>query len=291
MKSMTGYGQATIELADCQVSIEISSVNKKGLEFVLQAPKEWQAFERTAQNLVRQKVDRGRIRLTLSVDTSHNKSTPHLWNMEAMDGELDNLEQYCQSRNIPFVKSAELVERLANSCRQESHLPTLQSAEKKLIDGVSDAMENLIAMRKEEGSLLKQDISNRIGIVISFVEQIKHASEGVAEEWKNRLLKRLQESGLELDTSDDRVLKEFTIFADKSDISEEITRISSHFDQFQECLSSDKPTGRKLEFILQELGREFNTLGSKSVRPACSELAINAKVELEKIREQVLNIE
>jgi len=291
MKSMTGYGQATIELADCQVSIEISSVNKKGLEFVLQAPKEWQAFERTAQNIVRQKVDRGRIRLTLSVDTSHNKSTHHLWNMEAMDGELDNLEQYCQSRNIPFVKSAELVERLANSCRQESQLQALQIAEKKLIDGVSDAMENLLAMRKEEGSLLKHDISNRIGIVISLVEQIKHASEGVAEEWKNRLLKRLLESGLELDTSDDRVLKEFTIFADKSDISEEITRISSHFDQFQECLSSDKPTGRKLEFILQELGREFNTLGSKSVRPACSELTINAKVELEKIREQVLNIE
>ena len=291
MKSMTGYGQATIELADCQVSIEISSVNKKGLEFVLQAPKEWQAFERTAQNLVRQKVDRGRIRLTLSVDTSHNKSTHNLWNMEAMDGELDNLEQYCQSRNIPFVKSAELVERLANSCRRESHLPALQTAEGKLIDGVLDALENLISMRKEEGSLLKHDISNRIGMVISLVEQIKHASEGVAEEWKNRLLKRLQESGLELDISDDRVLKEFTIFADKSDISEEITRISSHFDQFQECLSSDKPTGRKLEFILQELGREFNTLGSKSVRPACSELAINAKVELEKIREQVLNIE
>ena len=291
MKSMTGYGQATIELADCQVSIEISSVNKKGLEFVLQAPKEWQAFERTAQNLVRQKVDRGRIRLTLSADTSHNKSTHNLWNMEAMDGELDNLEQYCQSRNIPFVKSAELVERLVNSCRQESHLPALQTAEGKLIDGVSDALENLIAMRKEEGSLLKQDISNRIGMVISLVEQIKHASEGVAEEWKNRLLKRLQESGLELDISDDRVLKEFTIFADKSDVSEEITRISSHFDQFQECLSSDKPTGRKLEFILQELGREFNTLGSKSVRPTCAELAINAKVELEKIREQVLNIE
>jgi len=261
------------------------------LEVVLQAPKEWQAFERTAQNLIRQKVERGRIRINLCVDSSLNQKSNHLWNEHAMDGELDNLEKYCQSRNIPFVKSAELVERLANSCRQESHLPALQSAEEKLIDGVSDALENLISMRKEEGSLLKQDISNRIGIVISLVEQIKHASEGVAEEWKNRLLKRLKESGLELDASDDRVLKEFTIFADKSDISEEITRISSHFDQFQECLSSDKPTGRKLEFILQELGREFNTLGSKSVRPICSELAINAKVELEKIREQVLNIE
>lgn len=291
MKSMTGYGQATIELADCQVTIEISSVNKKGLEFVLQAPKEWQGFERTAQNLVRQKVERGRFRINLSINSSLNQKSNHLWNEDAMDGELDNLEKYCQSRNIPFVKSAELVERLANSCRQESQLPELQSAEKELINGVSDALENLISMRKKEGSLLKQDISNRIGIIISLVEQIQHASEGVAEEWKNRLLKRLQESGLELDTSDDRVLKEFTIFADKSDISEEITRISSHFDQFQECLSSDKPTGRKLEFILQELGREFNTLGSKSVRPACSTLAINAKVELEKIREQVLNIE
>ena len=181
MKSMTGYGQATIELADCQVSIEISSVNKKGLELVLQTPKEWQAFERTVQNLIRQKVERGRIRINLSVDSSLNQKSNHSWNEDAMDGELDNLEKYCQSRNIPFAKSAELVERLANSCRQESQLPALQTAEEKLIDGVSDALENLISMRKEEGSLLKHDISNRIGIVISLVEQIKHASEGVAE--------------------------------------------------------------------------------------------------------------
>ena len=291
MKSMTGYGQATIELAECQVSIEISSINKKGFEFVLQSPKEWQSIERSAQNLIRQRIDRGRIRMSLSIDSSYKKRTDHTWNEEAMDQELDNLEMYCRSRNIPFVRSVEMVERLANSCRTEFQLPNIQSAEEKLLQGTLDALFKMLEMREEEGRVLKKDISNRVTKLTNLVDQIDQASKGVAEEWKHRLLKRIKESGLELDISDDRVLKEFTIFADKSDISEEITRISSHFDQFQECFSSEKPTGRKLEFIIQELGREFNTLCSKSIRPFCSELAINGKVELEKIREQVMNIE
>lgn len=291
MKSMTGYGQATIELVECQISIEISSVNKKGLEFILQSPREWQAFERKAQNLVRDHVERGRIRMTISIDPSHQRKLGNLWNEEVMDLELEKIEKYCQSRKIPFARTVELVERFANSCRTETQLPSLPSFEKKLTQAVLTALERMITMRKDEGSLLRDDLRNRAENLKNLVHKIEKASKGVAEDWKNRLLKRLQDSGLDLDPSDDRVLREFALFADKSDLSEEITRISSHFGQFQQCLSSDKPTGRKLEFIVQELGREFNTLGSKSIRPNCSELAINAKVELEKIREQVMNIE
>jgi len=105
------------------------------------------------------------------------------------------------------------------------------------------------------------------------------------------LIKRLEESGLPIDPSDDRVLREFALYSEKCDFSEEMTRIRSHIEQFKSVISTDSPMGRRLEFIVQELGREFNTLTSKSVRPTCSELAIEAKVELEKIREQVLNIE
>jgi uncharacterized protein (TIGR00255 family) len=105
------------------------------------------------------------------------------------------------------------------------------------------------------------------------------------------LLQRLKESGLDINCDDDAVRKEFTVYAEKSDVSEEITRIRSHLEQFEEGLKSKQPIGRKLEFIVQELGREFNTLGSKSLTPIISNLVIEAKVEIEKIREQVMNLE
>ena len=110
-------------------------------------------------------------------------------------------------------------------------------------------------------------------------------------EWKNKLLNRLWEWGLEFSDNDERIAREVAIFADKSDISEELTRINSHVVQFLDCLNASSPIGRKLEFITQELLREFNTLASKSARAESSQLAINAKVELEKIREQISNIE
>jgi uncharacterized protein (TIGR00255 family) len=291
MNSMTGYGQATIELAECPLFIEVFSVNKKGFELILQCPREWQGFERKAQKILRNFLERGRIRISLSFDPASKKGREKRWDEKSMDAELTALENYCNSRGIPCSRSAELVLKLTESCRTEAQLPSLTEVEGKLEQALTQATQNLVSMRQQEGDLLKQDLSARLSKLQLLLQEIENSGIGMAKDWKDRLIKRLEENGTPIDPSDDRVLREFTLYAERCDFSEEITRIYSHLEQFKTVISTHSAMGRKLEFIVQELGREFNTLTSKSVRPTCSELAIDAKVELEKIREQVMNIE
>jgi len=291
MKSMTGYGQATIELAERPLFIELSSLNKKGFELILHCPREWQGFEKQAQKILRSFLERGRIRLSLSVDPTLRNGRDRGWDEELMDAELSALENYCNSRSIPFARSADLVLNLADSCRTDTQLPTLSAVEEELTKALTVATENLVSMRQQEGELLKLDLSARLAKLQLLLQGIENSGVGTAEEWRDKLIKRLEESGLPIDPNDNRVLREFALYAEKCDFSEEMTRIRSHIEQFKTVISTHAPMGRRLEFMVQELGREFNTLTSKSVRPTCSELAIEAKVELEKIREQVLNVE
>jgi len=291
MKSMTGYGQATIELAECPLFIELSSLNKKGFALILHCPREWQGFEKQAQKILRSFLERGRIRLSLSVDPTLRNGRDRGWDEELMDAELSALENYCNSRSIPFARSADLVLNLADSCRTDTQLPTLSAVEEELAKALTVATENLVSMRQQEGKLLTQDLSARLAKLQLLLQGIENAGVGTAEEWRDKLIKRLEESGLPIDPNDNRVLREFALYAEKCDFSEEMTRIRSQIEQFKTVISTHAPMGRRLEFMVQELGREFNTLTSKSVRPTCSELAIEAKVELEKIREQVLNVE
>jgi uncharacterized protein (TIGR00255 family) len=160
-----------------------------------------------------------------------------------------------------------------------------------LIDKINIALDQMVSMRGKEGESLAKDLRNRASTLGETIHLVEKNTEGLARQWRDRLLQRLKESGLEINCDDDAVRKEFTVYAEKSDVSEEITRIRSHLEQFEEGLKSKQPIGRKLEFIVQELGREFNTLGSKSLTPIISNLVIEAKVEIEKIREQVMNLE
>ena len=146
-------------------------------------------------------------------------------------------------------------------------------------------------MRQKEGSALSIDLKNRLDSLLSLVSKIEEQTEGHALEWRDKMLQRLTESGLEIDCENEAVRREFAVYAEKSDVSEEITRIQSHLKQFHTAIKQKHPIGRKLEFIVQELGREFNTLGSKSAQSNVSNLVIDAKVEIEKIREQVMNVE
>ena len=149
----------------------------------------------------------------------------------------------------------------------------------------------MVSMRGKEGDSLAKDLRKRAYSLGEIVHSIEKNTEGLAREWRDRLLQRLKESGLDINCDDDAVRKEFTVYAEKSDVSEEITRVRSHLEQFEEGLHAKQPIGRKLEFIVQELGRELNTLGSKSLTPTISNLVIEAKVQIEKIREQVMNLE
>lgn len=292
MKSMTGYGRAEITLPGFHGVIELSSVNKRGFEFLLHGPKEWQFFEREAQKLIRSLVQRGRIRLSILLQPQVISAEDPSRDQEARVGDkLDELKRICFSQDLPYSPSVDLVQRILTSGSRDPVVPTLDSIENMLIDKTNIALNQMVSMRGKEGESLAKDLRKRAYSLGETVHSVEKNTEGLAREWRDRLLQRLKESGLDINCDDDAVRKEFTVYAEKSDVSEEITRVRSHLEQFEEGLQTKQPIGRKLEFIVQELGREFNTLGSKSLTPTISNLVIEAKVEIEKIREQVMNLE
>ena len=292
MKSMTGYGRAEITLPGFHGVIELSSVNKRGFEFLLHGPKEWQFFEREAQKLIRSLVQRGRIRLSILLQPQVISAEDPSRDQEARVGDkLDELKRICFSQDLPYSPSVDLIQRILTSGSRDPVVPTLDSIENMLIDKTNIALNQMVSMRGKEGESLAKDLKKRAYGLGETVHSVEKNTEGLAREWRDRLLQRLKESGLDINCDDDAVRKEFTVYAEKSDVSEEITRVRSHLEQFEEGLQTKQPIGRKLEFIVQELGREFNTLGSKSLSPTISNLVIEAKVEIEKIREQVMNLE
>jgi uncharacterized protein (TIGR00255 family) len=292
MKSMTGYGRAEITLPGFHGVIELSSVNKRGFEFLLHGPKEWQFFEREAQKLIRSSVERGRIRLSILLQPQAVFAEGPSHDQEARVGDkLDELKRICLSQDLPYSPSVDLIQRILKSDSRDPVIPTLDTIEDILIDKTNIALNQMVSMREKEGESLAKDLRQRAYSLCETIHSIEKNTEGLAKEWRDRLLQRLKESGLNINCDDDAVRKEFTVYAEKSDVSEEITRVRSHLEQFEEGLQTKQPIGRKLEFIVQELGREFNTLGSKSLTPTISNLVIEAKVEIEKIREQVMNLE
>ena len=292
MKSMTGYGRADITLPGFHGVIELSSVNKRGFEFLLHGPKEWQFFEKEAQRLIRSSAERGRIRLSILLQPQAVSTEDPSRDQKVRVGEqLDELKKICQSQDLPYSPSVDLIQRILTSGSRDPVVPPLDTIEDMLIDKTNIALDQMVSMRGKEGESLAKDLRNRASTLSETINLVEKNTEGLARQWRDRLLQRLKESGLDINCDDDAVRKEFTVYAEKSDVSEEITRIRSHLEQFEEGLKSTQPIGRKLEFIVQELGREFNTLGSKSLTPIISNLVIEAKVEIEKIREQVMNLE
>ena len=292
MKSMTGYGRAELTLPDHSGVVEISSVNKKGFEFLLHGPKEWQFFEKKAHEIIRTKAERGRVRLSILLQP---KSTLDLDSPQEqfvkVAEQLETLKQICKKNGLSFTASTDLVQRIISTMPRDILLPSLENIENFLIQSTNLALNDLVSMRQKEGSALSIDLKNRLDTLLSLVSKIKEQTKGHAIEWRDKMLQRLTESGLEIDCENEAVRREFAVYAEKSDVTEEITRIHSHLDQFHTAIEQTHPIGRKLEFIVQELGREFNTLGSKSAQSNVSNLVIDAKVEIEKIREQVMNIE
>jgi len=166
----------------------------------------------------------------------------------------------------------------------EAVWPSVEVALRKAITG-------LVRMREQEGRFLANDLGERLGLLETGLEQIRKSAPEIVKRYREQLHARVKEAGLEIPVDDERLLKEVVFFADRCDISEEITRLASHLKQFRDCLKSNEPVGRTLDFLAQEMGREINTIGSKANAAEISQQVVKMKAELEKIREQVQNIE
>jgi uncharacterized protein (TIGR00255 family) len=290
MKSMTGYGSAAGSLDGAALAVRVSSVNRKMLDITVSLPGEWDALEQEVAGRVRQSVLRGKVHVQVECLAAAAAAEAH-WDEAAVASSLERLAALAAAQGISFRPTPELLWQIANSHRQAPGRPTHEAARAPLLAALDGALHALTVMRAKEGEALLVDFLARVASLRRLVEAAAARAPLVAPAYREQLLRRLREAGLDLDVGDERVLKEIALFADRCDVSEEITRMRSHLDQFTVLLRSGGEIGRKAEFILQELGREAHTLGSKANDLAISRNVIELKNELERIREQIANVE
>ena len=287
---MTGYGRATSSIENFSLTIQVSSVNRKTLDLTIALPEEWESLEPAIGELVRRYASRGKIHVDVEV-TGDKSATAATWDEAAAAEALERLQGFAARQGVEFRPSAELLWQVANAQRRASDFPGADIAQPAVLEAVTTALRSFAAMRAREGEALLVDFIRRSETLHRHVEAIATRAPQVPANYREQLMKRLREAGLELDLNDERVLREIALFADRCDVSEEITRLRSHFEQFTALLKSDSEIGRKAEFLLQEIGREVNTIGSKANDLAIARAVIELKNELERVREQMANVE
>jgi uncharacterized protein (TIGR00255 family) len=271
--------------------VELSAVNRKQSDISVTLPRELAELEPRVRDTINNAVTRGR----LNVVVAHHSTSkvPASW---ALDGDLaktylkamrDLSKELKLGGEITIetiLRAPGVIKAPEERLDPEEVWPLVESA-------LSVALGDLVRMREKEGKNLARDLTRRLKVVREYVKQVRKLQPGVVKRYREQLHDRIQKAGLELQIDDDRLVKEVVVFADRSDITEELTRLDSHFDQFTEHIKKDEPVGRTLEFLCQEIAREFNTLGSKANDVEISQAVVMCKAEMEKIREQVQNIE
>jgi uncharacterized protein (TIGR00255 family) len=290
MKSMTGYGRAAAALAGGTLTVQVSSVNRRTLDLTVKIPGDWESLEAEIGERVRKVAARGKVHVEVEFSMGKGREDAP-WNDAAIGTALDRLAALADARHIPFEPNAALLWQVASSQRAPAEMPSADGARPELLRTLDEALRAFAAMRAKEGEALFIDFIERVGTCRSQMDAIAARAPAVAPAYRAQLMKRLRDANLELDVEDDHVLREVALFADRCDISEEITRFRSHLDQMAALLKSDDEIGRKADFILQEMGREANTVGSKANDLAISKAVIELKNELERVREQMANVE
>ncbi|RKX34891.1 MAG: YicC family protein [Verrucomicrobia bacterium] len=290
MKSMTGYGRGTHAVGEWEATVQTSSVNRKSLEVSVSMPRAWQWLEPEIGKRVRAVAKRGRVQVAVECDAVKGRKIASI-DEEAIDAMVEELGGYARKRGHRFEPDAAFLLQLALVKGEGTDGPGTEQLTELVIPALTEALEAMVGMRAREGTVLAEDLFSRIEELRALTIKITKASEGTVGERRDQLFQRLKQLDLEIDLSDERVLKEIALFADRCDISEELTRLASHLDQFADLCRTDGSVGRTMEFLLQEVSREIHTVGSKANNLEISHFVIEFKNEIERIREQVQNVE
>lgn len=292
IKSMTAFANNEQTMDDISIKVEIRTYNSRHLDIQLRMPPGYQVLEEKLKTLISGCVARGRVDVKLHIDDlseaavafevdeararAYHQALKNLKKILGLEGPLPM--EWITARS-DFIKPREV----------ESNMNKIWTC---LADCMQRGLADVDAMRRKEGAFIANDFRERMQFLKQSIDQIEDHSTGLLEQYKQRLMERisvLTEQRLALDEG--RLEQEAAFLTDKSDISEEIIRVRSHLAQFEAIMAAEAPSGHKLNFLLQEINREFNTIGSKSVKTDISHLVVNVKSELEKIREQVQNVE
>lgn len=291
MNSMTGFGAATAPLRGASLRIEISSVNRKQAEIVAFLPRAWAELESRVRELVAARVSRGRISVSINLQVSGASARPlalHSARLQELSARLDEVRALTGCSVPPTLDALLRLGILAEESEADMSIEDVWQSMQPVLE---EALHAFLSMRGCEGERLREDILARVENLRAYRDTIARIAPTVVQNHREALMKRLEEMGLPLDLSDERLIKEIALFADKCDVSEEITRLSSHLHQFEQLCNSGDAVGRTLDFLCQEIFRELNTTGSKANCADLAQTVVAAKTELEKIREQVQNVE
>lgn len=290
---MTGYGRGSADAPEhnVRIEVEITSVNRKTLDAQVSCPREWNGLDQQCNAWLKGAFQRGRVNIQIKAESTEGSKSGLSWSSQSMDESLQRLAAFAESRDLPFTVDSHLLLEIAKTLKDSTGLPDWHDIEATIKNAFDAALVDIDAMRLKEGQALATDLHQRIQELDTLRAQIETHAKNTVGAYRDALMDRLKQLKLELDINDERVLKEVAIFADRSDISEEITRLASHFEQFNEFIQADEATGRKMDFLCQEIHREFNTTGSKSSPIEITRAVIEGKNALERVREQVQNVE
>lgn len=290
IKSMTGYGKANLSEKAREYQIEIKSVNHRYLDISVKMPRILSYLEEEVKKEIASQVKRGKIDVFISFENNSTEGKEIKINTEIAKIYIDELKKLAKqeeiSANIEVTDISKFPDVLSIQNNQED-----ETIRNELIETVKQATQKLVQMRAVEGSKIAEDLLARIKIIQEKVKEISSLSTGLIEEYVVKLEGRIKEILKNQEVDEARLAQEVVIYADKCSVQEEVTRLKSHISQFEKLLNSEESIGKKLDFIIQEMNRETNTIGSKANNLEITNDVIDVKTELENIREQIQNIE
>lgn len=293
MKSMTGYGRGDCARHGFNVTVELSSVNRKQAEISVNLPRELEMLEARIREAILQQVSRGRLTTRVSVHAGEGKASARMHlNVPLAKAYARELGKLARELKLAGPVTLDQLVRAPGVFQTDAELVETENLWPAVAPALQAALAALVKMRSREGAHLSQDLAARVTVMRKCVERVAKQAPKSAARYRQQLIERIQSAGLPAPAADDeRLLKEIVYFADRSDITEELTRLQSHFQQFDDCRKAKEPVGRTLDFLAQEMNREINTIGSKANDALISSAVVTLKAELEKFREQAQNVE
>ncbi len=291
LKSMTGYGRCDENIDGRDIIVEIKSVNHRYFEFNARISRGYGFLEDNLKKYIQSKISRGKIDVYVSVGASDVEPSVVTVNHSLAAGYISAMREVGEVYDLPNDITISSISRYSDIFSVHKAPEDEEKVWNTVLIALDKALDSFISMRIREGERMKADISERAANILSIVAKIEERSPQTVAEYRQKLQDRIEEMLGDVKIDEQRLLTETAIFADKIAVAEETVRLRSHFDQLNVMLNDDVPVGRKIDFLVQEMNREANTIGSKAVDSQIAYMVVDIKAEIEKIREQVQNIE
>lgn len=291
IKSMTGFGAGDAETADFRVHIEVKAVNQRFLETNYHMPYSMNMFENQLTKKIKEYASRGKLDINIRFQDLRDKAVTVKVDKGLVAAYGQALQEISSQLELSAPVTAAQIVSYPDVLKLNEENADLEAAQPVLMQAMEQALESFVAMREAEGQNIQRDLLARIGTLENFVGELEKLAPEIVAAYRQRLENLLREYLAKEDIEESRIIQEVALFTDKVNYTEETVRLRSHFNQFRQIITAGEPVGRKLDFLIQEMNREINTVASKANSAGAAQFVVDVKSEIEKIREQIQNIE